>query len=74
MTLTLTSAAAILPTDTNVKVTYAKPSNNGLKDAANNEVVSLTDQTVTNNTDAPAGPSDPPDAPGRPACGCRPPR
>ena len=53
VTLTLASAAAILATDTGVKVTYTKPttdSNNRLEDAAGNEVDTFTDQPVTNNT------------------------
>ncbi len=50
VTLTIASSAAILGTDTNVKISYAKPSNNGLKDSSNNEVASFTDQPVTNQT------------------------
>ena len=52
-TVTLTLAAAVLSTDGDVKVSYDKPasgSNNLLKDAADNEVASFTDQAVTNNT------------------------
>ena len=51
-TVTLTLASAVVATDT-VTVTYTKPtagSNNKLKDAANNEVETFTDQPVTNIT------------------------
>ena len=51
-TVMLTLAQAAAHTDT-VKVSYAKPtsgSNNKLKDAADNEVASFTDQPVTNDT------------------------
>ena len=53
VTLTLATSAAILSSDTGVKVTYTKPgtdSNNRLEDAAGNEVDTFTDQPVTNNT------------------------
>ncbi len=49
-TVTLTLGAAVVATDTGVKVTYAKPSmgtNNKLKDAAGNEAANFTDQAVT---------------------------
>ena len=52
-TVTLTLAAAVLATDTDIKVTYTVPTSgtdNTLKDAAGNEVVTFTDQPVTNNT------------------------
>ncbi|MYD65996.1 MAG: hypothetical protein F4X26_08495, partial [Chloroflexi bacterium] len=49
-TVTLTLAAAVLPTDTDVKVSYEKPSTddgNRLEDAAGNEVADFTDEAVT---------------------------
>ena len=49
-TVTLTLASAVVATDTDVKVSYTKPdsgSDNKLKDAANNEVDTFTDQPVT---------------------------
>ena len=52
-TVTLTLAAAVVSTDTAVKVSYTKPTsgeNNKLKDADDNETASFTDQPVTNNT------------------------
>ena len=55
-TVTLTLAAAVVATDTGVKVSYTKPTSgtdNKLKDADDNEVASFTDQAVTNTT-APA--------------------
>ena len=58
VTLTLATAAAILSTDTGVKVSYTKPStdsNNRLEDASGNEVANFTDQPVTNNSDAAVG-------------------
>ena len=57
-TVTLTLAAAVVSTDT-VTVTYTKPAtgtNNTLKDAADNEVGSFSDEAVTNNTDAATDP------------------
>ena len=51
-TVTLTLAAAVVSTDTAVKVSYTKPTsgeNNKLKDAADNETATFTDQPVTNN-------------------------
>ena len=50
-TVTLTLASAVLPTDT-VKVRYAKPASNPLRDADNamNPVATFTDQAVTNDT------------------------
>ena len=56
-TVTLTLAAVLVSTDGSVKVSYNKPtagSANKLADAAGNETASFTDQTVTNNTAAPA--------------------
>ncbi|MXY18272.1 MAG: hypothetical protein F4Y57_15130, partial [Acidobacteria bacterium] len=50
MTVTLTLAAAVLPTDTDVKVSYGKPStddSNRLEDAAGNEVADFDDEEVT---------------------------
>ena len=52
-TVTLTLATALVSTDTNVKVSYTKPtsgSNNKLVDATGNETATFTDQPVTNNT------------------------
>ncbi len=49
-TVTLTLAAAVVDTDSGVKVTYAKPTsgtNNKLKDAAGNEAAGFADQSVT---------------------------
>ena len=49
-TVTLTLAAAVLPTDTDVKVSYGKPStddSNRLEDAAGNEVADFDDEEVT---------------------------
>ncbi len=49
-TVTLTLASAVVATDADVKVSYAKPdsgSDNKLKDAANNEVQDFTDEPVT---------------------------
>ena len=48
-------AVALDSSQTSVTVDYAKPSTNPLKDAANNEVVAFTGQTVDNN--APACPT-----------------
>ena len=56
-TVTLTLASAVVPSDTDIKVSYDKPttgSNNKLKDADDNEVASFTDQAVTNETNSPA--------------------
>ena len=56
-TVTLTLANAVVASDTDIKVSYTKPSsgsNNKLKDADDNEVASFTDQAVTNETDSPA--------------------
>ena len=50
-TVTLTLADAVLDTDTDVKVSYTRPTSgtgNRLRDAAGNEVASFTDQTVIN--------------------------
>ena len=54
-TVTLTLATAVVATDTGVKVTYTVPTSgtdNTLKDAADNEVATFTDQEVTNNTNS----------------------
>ncbi|MXY16825.1 MAG: hypothetical protein F4057_08085 [Acidobacteria bacterium] len=54
-TLTLTLAAAVVHTDTDVKVSYTRPtsgSNNRLRDAVHNEVDSFTDFAVNNQTPA----------------------
>ena len=54
-TVTLTLATAVVSTDTDVKVSYAKPdsgTDNTLVDANGNEVATFTDQAVTNNTAA----------------------
>ncbi len=51
--VTLTLANAVLDTDTDVKVSYTKPTmgtGNRLRDEAGNEVASFPAQTVTNNT------------------------
>ena len=53
--MTLTLATAVVSTDTDVKVSYAKPdsgTDNTLVDANGNEVATFTDQAVTNNTAA----------------------
>ena len=55
-TVTLTLDAAVVATDTDVKVSYAKPTtgtDNVLEDAAGNEVADFTDRAVTNNTPLP---------------------
>ena len=55
-TVTLTLATAVTHEDTDVKVSYTKPStdnNNRLEDAEGNETESFTDQPVTNNTAPP---------------------
>ena len=55
-TVTLTLASALAHGDTNVEVSYTKPTtgtDNKLKDAADNEVASFSGQAVTNNTNAP---------------------
>ena len=55
-TVTLTLANAVLETDTDVKVSYAKPTSgtgNRLRDRAGNEVVSFTDQAVSTDTTPP---------------------
>ena len=52
-TVTLTLAAAVVASDTDVKVSYTRPdsgTDNKLEDAAGNAVDSFTDQAVTNNT------------------------
>ena len=51
--LNLAATDAIRPGET-VTVSYTKPGSNPLKDAANNEVDSFTDQPVTNNLPATA--------------------
>ena len=56
--LNFAATDAIRPGET-VTVSYTKPGSNPLKDAADNEVASFTDQAVTNNLAATA-----PDAPG----------
>ena len=56
--IVLTLGSAVRPGET-VTVSYAKPSSNPLKDAADNEVESFTDQAVSNNLPATA-----PEAPG----------
>ena len=56
-TVTLTLATAAVSTDTDIKVSYDKPTtgtDNKLIDAADNEVASFTDQPVTNNSNAAA--------------------
>ena len=55
--LTLGSSSVFRPGDT-LTVSYAVPSMNPIKDAANNEAVALTDEPVTNNlaATAPAAP------------------
>ena len=53
VTLTLTLASAFRPGDA-LTVSYAKPGSNPIKDAANNEAVSLAETTVTNNLAATA--------------------
>ena len=57
ISLTLGPTQGMRPGDT-VTVSYTKPSSNPLKDAADNEVESFTDEAVTNNLAATA-----PDAP-----------
>ena len=55
-TVTLTLARAVLETDTDVKVSYAKPTSgtgNRLRDAAGNEVASFTDKPATNGSRSP---------------------
>ena len=52
-TVSLTLAAAVVHTDTDVKVSYSKPetdNNNRLEDGDGNEVASFTDQAVVNDT------------------------
>ena len=52
-TVTLTLDTAVAGTDTDIKVSYAKPdsgANNKLVDGNGNEVVDFTDQPVDNNT------------------------
>ena len=52
-TVTLTLAAAVVATDTGVKVTYTKPAtgtNNKLMDAVGNEAAGFADQAVTIDT------------------------
>ena len=56
-TVTLTLATAVVSTDEDMKVSYAKPAtgtDNTLKDANGNEVVDFADQAVTNDTEAEA--------------------
>ena len=56
-TVTLTLAATVASTDTDVKVSYAKPgtgTDNRLADAAGNETASFTDQPVTITTNSAA--------------------
>ena len=62
LTLTLADAGAVTATDTDVKVSYTKPtqgSDNRLVDAAGNEAASFDDQAVAHATapSAPAAPS-----------------
>ena len=55
-TVTLTLAAPVLETDTDVKVSYAKPTSgtgNRLRDEAGNEVASFSDQAVSTDTTPP---------------------
>ncbi|MCY4508019.1 MAG: SwmB domain-containing protein, partial [Acidobacteria bacterium] len=55
-TITLTLASEVLKTDTDVKVSYTKPTSgtgNRLVDAVGNEVVSFSDKAVANETGAP---------------------
>ncbi|MDE0024331.1 MAG: SwmB domain-containing protein [Spirochaetaceae bacterium] len=55
-TVTLTLAAPVLETDTDVKVSYGKPTSgagNRLQDAVGNEVASFTDKPVTNGSRSP---------------------
>ena len=56
-TVTLTLANAVLDTDTDVKVSYTRPTSgtgNRLRDAAGNEVASFTDQAVSTDVTPPA--------------------
>ena len=56
-TVTLTLATAVTPSDTAVKVAYAKPTSgsaNKLRDKFGNETATFPDQVVTNNTTATA--------------------
>ena len=60
-TVTLTLASAVVVRDTDVKVSYTKPTsgnNNKLKDAADNEVDTFTNQAVT-ATGVPVAPTKP---------------
>ena len=55
-TATLTLANAVLDTDTDVKVSYTRPTSgtgNRLRDAAGNEVASFTDQAVSTDVTPP---------------------
>ena len=55
-TVTLTLANEVLVTDTDVKVSYGKPTagaGNRLRDAAGNEVASFSDEPVTNGSKSP---------------------
>ena len=55
-TVTLTLANAVLDTDTDVKVSYTRPTSgtgNRLRDAAGNEVTSFTDQAVSTDITPP---------------------
>ena len=54
VTLALTSAVGV---GNNVRVSYAKPTTNRLTDAIGNEAAALSNQAVSNNTAAPAGPT-----------------
>ena len=58
--LTLTLAATVSSTDTDVKVSYTVPASNPIQDASGLAAAGLTDETVTNDTTAP-------DATGAPA-------
>ena len=56
VTLTLSTANAVAHGQT-VRLIYAKPNSNPLKDLAGNAVASFTNQPVTNNTPAPDTPT-----------------
>ena len=59
-TVVLTLATAVDPTDGSIKVSYTKPTtgtDNRIKDAANRETDSFSDQAVTNNTGTDTAPS-----------------
>ena len=56
-TVTLTLANAVLDSDTEVKVSYAKPTSgtgNRLRDTAGNEVASFSEESVTNGSSLPS--------------------